>query len=364
MAKAFTRRRFAIASHAPRHDNSVPRAIPVCYEPGLGAMIYLHGLGHFHPENTIDNAFLESLDIGTDQQWILDRVGIERRRTVLPLDYIRATKNQDLRAAQEAALYTNAETGRRAALMAIERAGITPADVGMVIAGGCSPDTCIPAEAARIACALGLAVPAFDLHAACSTFGAHLCFLDRMGPNLPDHVLVVQPENTTRTVDFSDRSTAVLFGDATSAAVVSTRVPARARVAFSSFGSDPSGCDEVTIPRTGHFRQNGAHVQKFAIKKMASLLGEIEERLDPGRRERLIYVGHQANLTMLESVCRRAHIPPERHFYNIVDHGNQCAAGAPSVLSQRWDRLRPGDVVGLVVVGSGLSWSSLLIELA
>jgi 3-oxoacyl-[acyl-carrier-protein] synthase-3 len=334
-------------------------------------MLYIHGTGHFHPENEIDNAFLESLDIGTSDRWILERVGIESRRTVLPLDYIRATKNKDLRAAPEASLYSNAETGRRAGLMALERAGLHPSDVGMVIAGGCSPDTCIPAEAARIARALGLSVPAFDLHAACSTFCAHLHFLDQMGLTAPDYVLVVQPENTTRTVDFGDRSTAVLFGDATSAAVVSTRVPSRARVVSTSFDTDPSGCDEVIIPRLGHFRQNGSAVQKFAIKKMASLLKGIAERLDaahdggpphtPGARDRLIYVGHQANLTMLESVCRRASIPPERHFHNIVLFGNQCAAGAPCVLSQNWERFRAGDVAAVVVVGSGLSWSSTAI---
>jgi 3-oxoacyl-[acyl-carrier-protein] synthase-3 len=324
-------------------------------------MLYIHGTGHFHPENEIDNAFLESLDIGTTNQWILERVGIESRRTVLPLDYIRHTKNRDLRAAPEAALYSNAETGRRAGQMAIHRAGLRPGDIGMVIAGGCSPDTCIPAESSRIARALGLSVPAFDLHSACSTFGAHLCFVDRMGQAAPDYVLVVQPENTTRTVDFGDRSTAVLFGDATSAAVVSTRVPSRARVVHTSFDTDPSGCDEVTIPRLGHFRQNGSAVQKFAIKKMSSLLTGIEERLDAASRERLVYIGHQANLTMLESVCRRASIPPERHFHNIARFGNQCAAGAPSVLSQSWERFGAGDVAAVVVVGSGLSWSSLAI---
>src|SRR3954463_6700749 len=140
-------------------------------------MIYFHGFGHFHPENQVDNAFLESLDIGTNDRWIVERVGIENRRTVLPLDYIRSTKNKDLRAAQEAALYSNAETGRRAAAIAIERAGIKPSDIGMVIAGGCSPDACIPAEAGRVAKLLGIQVPAFDLHSACSTFGAQVHFL-------------------------------------------------------------------------------------------------------------------------------------------------------------------------------------------
>jgi 3-oxoacyl-[acyl-carrier-protein] synthase-3 len=281
---------------------------------------------------------------------------------VLPLDYIRSTKNQDLRAAQEAALYSNAETGRRAAEMALTRAGIRAGDVGMVIAGGCAPDTCIPAEASRIARALGISAPCFDLHAACSTFGAHLHAIDRMGPAAPDYVLVVQPENATRGIDFSDRTTAVLFGDATSAAVVSTRLPARLRVIATTFGTDPTGCDEVVVPRTGHFRQNGPAVHKFAIKKMASLLGEVQEALDPARRERLLYVGHQANLTMLEAVCRRQEIPPERHLFNIVCFGNQSSAGAPAVLSQRWDELRPGDVAAVVVVGSGLSWASLTME--
>ena len=139
-------------------------------------MLYLHGLGHFHPENQIDNAFLESLDIGTDSEWIVSRVGIKNRRTVLPLDYIRTTKNKDLRGAQEARLYSNAETGKRAAELALARAGLKAADIGMVIAGDCSPDTCIPAEASSIAKALGIEVPCFDLSSACSTFGAQIHF--------------------------------------------------------------------------------------------------------------------------------------------------------------------------------------------
>jgi 3-oxoacyl-[acyl-carrier-protein] synthase-3 len=325
-------------------------------------MIYFHGLGHFHPENQVDNAFLESLDIGTNSQWIVDRVGIKNRRTVLPLDYIRTTRNKDLRAAQEAALYTNAETGRRAASMAIERAGLKPSDIGMVIAGDCSPDTCIPAEASTIAKALGISVPSFDMHSACSTFGLHVHFLSQMGAALPEFVLLVTPENTTRITDFSDRSSAILFGDATSAAVVSTKVPARARATFTTFSANPEGAYDVLIPRTKHFSQNGAAVQKFAIKQMTHLLQEIQTRVGPEAAERLIYIGHQANLTMLEAVCRRGRIPPERHYANIVEYGNQAAAGAPVVLSQNWERFKEGDLAALVVVGSGLSWSSMLLE--
>src|SRR3546814_9509061 len=101
------------------------------------AMTYIHGLGHFHPENIIDNAFLRDLDIGTDGDWIMDRVGIERRRTVLPLDYIKTTRNADPRQAIEASLYSNAQTGARAAQQAIAAAGISPDEIGLAISGSC-----------------------------------------------------------------------------------------------------------------------------------------------------------------------------------------------------------------------------------
>ena len=325
-------------------------------------MLYFHGFGHFHPENVIDNDFLESLDIGTNEEWITSRVGIRRRRTVLPLDYIKTTKNRDLRGAQEARLYTNAETGKRAALMAVERAGISLSDIGMVIGGSSSPDGCIPPEASAVAKALGIEVPAVDIAAACSTFGAHIHFSGSMGQALPEYTLLVVPENTTRVVDFSDRSSAILFGDATAAAVVSTKIPSKVRSVFTRFGGSPAGANDVVIPRLGYFGQNGSAVQKFAIKRMTELLREVQGRLEGERSKRLIYVGHQANLTMLDAVVRRCEIPADRHYYNIVDHGNQAAAGGPSVISQRWNDFRSGDIVALAVVGSGLTWSSVQIE--
>lgn len=325
-------------------------------------MLYFHGFGHFHPENVIDNAFLESLDIGTTDKWIVDRVGIKNRRTVLPLDYIRTTKNKDLRGAQEARMYTNAECGKRAALMACERAGIKPSDIGFVFGGSSSPDTCIPGESFEVAKALGIEVPCVDIATACTTFGAHAYFAARMGDSLPEYVLFVVPENTTRVTDFSDRSSAILFGDSTAAAIVSTKVKSRARVRSTTFGGSPAGAHEVLIERLGHFKQNGAAVQKFAIKRMTELLKGIQDSLTPEERERMIYVGHQANLTMLESVVRRCEIPEAKHFHNIIDHGNQAAAGAPTVTSMRWNEFKPGDIAAMVVVGSGLSWASLAIE--
>jgi 3-oxoacyl-[acyl-carrier-protein] synthase-3 len=325
-------------------------------------MLYLHGLGHFHPKNVITNQFFEELDIGTTSDWILDRVGIRTRRTVLPLDYIRTTRNADPRQAIEVAEYSNAETGRRAALMAMERAGIEPEQIGMVIAGGCSPDNAIPAEACTIANELGIECICFDLNSACSSFGAQLHTLSLMRPEaLPDFILLVSPENTTRTVDYGDRRSAVLWGDGTSAAIVSARVPARARLSFHTLVSSPKGWDKVVIPRLGHFEQEGSTVQTFAIKRSVVCLREIQRQFRD-RRDDLIFVGHQANLMMLESVCRKCDIPPERHLSNVAEFGNTGAAGAPTVVSQNWDRFGDGDVVALVVVGSGLTWSSLAIE--
>ena len=325
-------------------------------------MIHLHGLGHFHPPNVIDNAFLEALDIGTTEEWIMSRVGIRSRRTVLPLDYIRTTKNRDLRGAVEAAQFSNAATGAAAARVALERAGVRPEQIGMVVAGGCSPDWCIPAESAAIARELGIDCAAIDMHCACSTFGAQLHLLSQMGPALPEFVLCVVPENSTRVTDYSDRSSAILFGDSSAAAVVSTRHPGRAKVIHSEFGGAPEGAMDVLIPRLGFFSQNGSKVQKFAIKRMTELYNNAKAKLDPGRGARLVYVGHQANLTMLQSVAKRTEVAEGRHWFNIDEFGNQAAAGAPTVIAQRWDTIAPGELVAMVVVGSGLSWSSLLFE--
>ena len=164
----------------------------------------------------------------------------------------------------------------------------------------------------------------------------------------------------TRVVDFSDRSSAVLFGDATVAAVVSTRHPAAVRIRASTFGARPSGAGEVRIPRVGHFTQHGAVVQKFAIKKMVELVESVRATR-PDSTRRLVYVGHQANLVALESVARRCAIDDVDHLRNIEEFGNTGAAGAPSVLSQRWGELRDLDVA-IAIVGAGLSWSSLLLS--
>lgn len=318
------------------------------------------GLGHWHPDAVIDNAFLEALGIETNDEWILERVGIRSRRTVLDLDYIRTTGNADPRQAHAASVVTNAQAGAAAARMALERAGLQASDIGLVLAGGCSPQHTIPAEACQIAAELGISATAYDVASACSSFAAQVhSLMNTKASALPDYILIVQAEMTTRTVDYRDRSTAVLWGDGAAAAILSPRKPGRFGVLGTVLHSDPSGWDKVSIPTGQHFRQNGPAVQTFAIRKSGDTWKELTTWFSQANP---YFVGHQANFRMLSSVCERAGIPLDRHLSNVQDYGNCGAAGAPSVLSQNWDQFRPGDEVGLVVVGSGLTWGGVALR--
>jgi 3-oxoacyl-[acyl-carrier-protein] synthase-3 len=326
--------------------------------------IYLHGLGHCHPENEITNQFLEELDIGTSDAWIMDRVGIRSRRTVMSLDYLRATRNVDPRGSVEARTCTQAELGERAARLALQRAGLTSDAIGMVISGSSATDFVTPAEACAIAARLGIDAPAFDVASACTSFFVPLFLFSMMDPaRTPEYVLIVTPDTLTTTVDYRDRTAAVLWGDAATAAVISLRVPGRAEILGNVLGSNPANYNKVTVPRQGFFNQEGQAVQKFAIKTMSSMVSELHARyLTPGRP--FSFVGHQANLRMLERVCSGCEIPPQRHFHNLRDYGNTGAAGSTSVLSMRWDAWNSEDDVAVAGVGAGLTWSSYLLRFA
>lgn len=324
--------------------------------------VYLHGLGHSHPTTEITNQFLESLDIGTTDAWITERVGIRSRRTVLTLDYIKHTKNADPRASVEARSCDQAELGANAAKIAIARAGLTADRIGMVISGSSAADYVTPAEACVIAARIGIEAPAFDIQSACTSFFVPLHLLSMMDPSrTPEFVLIVVPETLTCTVDYRDRSAAVLWGDAAAAAVVSMRVPGRAEILATTLGSNPSAFDKVTIPRQAFFAQEGQAVQKFAIKRMTSMVQAIKEQHRvPGRP--LSFIGHQANLRMLTAVADACEIPASRHFNNVCDFGNTAAAGSVSVLSSRWDAWNSEDDIAVAGVGAGLTWASYLLR--
>jgi len=325
-------------------------------------MLYLHSMGHFHPDNIISNKFLEDLDIGTSSEWIMERVGIENRRTVLPLDYIKQTKNTDPREAFAVRRYKNAQMGAAAARLALQRAGISAEDIGLLVGGSSTPDNVAPAEAAAIAAELGIEVPNFDLNSACSTFGMHINVLSRMQPEtLPPYILLVVSETLTKTVDYSDRNHAVLFGDASAAAVVSATIPAPAGFWNCGFDSRPSALSKVGVDWAWRFDQDGNAVQGFAIRKTSESLQLLQDSFKNDCRG-IKFIGHQANLTMLKTVCERRAIAESNHWYNVDQYGNTGCCGAPAVLSMHWDQVKPGDDIAIVVVGAGLTWTHTMLR--
>jgi 3-oxoacyl-[acyl-carrier-protein] synthase-3 len=323
----------------------------------------LLGLGHFHPDNEITNQFLEELDIGTNDEWILERTGIRSRRTALSLDYIRETRNADPRGAIEAAVISNAASGARAAEMALARAGVLASDVGLLIGGGCAPNTVSPAEACNIGAELGVVRTAcLDVNSACSSFIAGVYMLSLMDPTkLPPIVLLVTAEPMTGTVDYNDRSSAVLWGDGALAGVLSTKEKGRAALVGQTLTSDPAGNGKVVVPRLGHFHQEGRTVQTFAIRKTSDLYLATQKNHREDDRN-FHFVGHQANQRMLESVCRRCDIPDDRHHFNCEFFGNTAGASSGGVISQNWDKWTPRDDICVVGVGSGLTWGSYLMR--
>lgn len=325
-------------------------------------MLFIHGIGHFHPNNVIDNQFLTDLNIDTNNQWIIDRVGIKERRTILDLDYIKNTYNKNRSEASKYMQFYNYQTGAFAAKTALHNAKLLPKDIGMVISGGCAPQYSLPAEACMIAAELGIEAPAFDINSACSTFLVHINTINQMQQeSLPDYILLVIPENMTHTINFSDRKVAVLFGDGSIALIVSKKHKSNTYITHTTIESNPSGYKAITMPTGGYFYQEGPVVQKFAIKKTVATIEKLQASCNI-QDNNYYFIGHQANLTMLKTVCKLAKIKEELHWYNVDVFGNCGAAGAPSVLSQNWHKLMPGDQLILVVVGAGLTWGGMVIK--
>lgn len=326
-------------------------------------MVYIHGIGHFHPENVVTNKFLADLDIGCSEEWIMERLGIRERRTILDLDYIRTTRNRDLRQCQEASVYTHGQLGALAAREAVERAGISLEDIGFVVCGSSVPGHLSPAEASCVAAELGISTPCLDINSSCSSFGAQIFMLSSMNRDaLPPFILVVNPETITQVLDYSDRRSVPIFGDCGSAAVVSLSVPSRLSIENCRMDSNPQGWDKVVIPRMGHFSQDGNAVQGFAIRKATEGLRRLQAEYAEIPLDRFKFIGHQANLGMLKTVTERSGIDESNHWFNVIDYGNAGCASAPSVLSQNWDRLKPGDHIAVVLVGSGLTWVSMMVK--
>lgn len=325
--------------------------------------MFVLGMGFSYPETEIDNAFLESLGTGTTAQWIEDKIGILTRRTTLPLEYIRETKNRDQRVAQEVASENATELGVRAARQALERAGIAADSVGAIVVNCCNPAQTFPAEAQRIATALGIdGVAAYDVFTACPAFALHLDFFRKFRDDaMPEYVLCISTATLTQSVNYEDRTDGAIWGDGAAAYVLSTRHPGRLRALFSTYTADPTRCDAVVVDTCGYFHQDGRAVRNFSVLQTVKLVRDIERQFEIDW-QRDIFIGHQANYTMLQQITNNRNIDDAHHWYNVDRIGNQAGAGAPAVIAERWDDIRPGNKIIVAVVGAGLSWGSIVFE--
>jgi 3-oxoacyl-[acyl-carrier-protein] synthase-3 len=257
---------------------------------------------------------------------------------------------------------TPTDMGVRAAQEAMQRAGVRPADIGLVLCNSCTPGTMMPTEGQAIARELGIVGQSYDVVTACPIFALHIDYLANFREELlPDYILCVSTAALTQNVNYNDRSDGAIWGDGAAAWVVSPRAPGRLRVLDSYFMADPTRCQAVVVERYGHFRQDGRAVRDFSVRQTVRLVKRLEQEfaIDWSKD---VFIGHQANRTMLEQVVTNRSIPPESHWHNVSYLGNQAGAGAPATLAQAWDRITTGQKFVVAVVGAGLSWGSVLLE--
>lgn len=326
-------------------------------------MIHIVGMGFAYPETEISNQFLENLGTGTTADWISEKIGIETRRSSLPLDYIADTKNCDPRAAYEACTDTPTSLGTAASLMACEKAGINPDQIGMIIANCCTPTQTTPGESQRIGQELGItSAKAFDVFTACPAFALHVDFINNHKEEaLPDYVLCISTATLTQKVDYSDRTDGAIWGDGAAAYILSPRKAGKLAVSAADFTANATRCGAVTVDTYGYFRQDGRAVRNFSVMQTVKMMRELEKNntLDWNQD---VFIGHQANYTMLQQITDNRNVPDSNHWHNVIHIGNQAGAGAPATLAERWDDISPGQKIAVAVVGAGLSWGSVLLE--
>ncbi len=316
------------------------------------------GVGSYLPDTILSNADLESM-VETSDEWIVTRTGIRERRLAAPGQ-------------------TTSDLAAHAALRALADAGLEPRDVDLLVLGTSSPDKIFPSTACITAAKIGATCPAVDVMAACTGFVYALhhatCAIEAGRART---VLVIGADALTRHVDFTDRTTCVLFGDGAGAFVV--QAGDEPGVLAIDLGADGTRGDVLEIPACGaampaseevlakrlqFIRMNGQEVFKFAVRVIprsvrAALAasGLAVEQID-------WLVPHQANQRILDTIADRLGLPHERVFSNIATTGNTSAASIPLAVDALYTgrNLHPGSVVGLVGFGAGLTWGCALVR--
>ena len=318
------------------------------------------GTGHAYPEGILTNADLEKL-VDTSDEWITSRTGIKQRRKAAPGEY---TSLFAVKAAREA----------------IERARIDPAEIDTLICATVTPDQILPSTACLIQAELGANnAAAFDLAAACSGFLYGLTLangLVRTGQSRC--ALVLGAEVLTQYVDYTDRSTCVIFGDGAGAAVLgpvegergilAARIKSDGRYAehlYAPGGGTRLGSTAETIAAGEHFfKMKGNELFKVAVRSMTEISRQVLEEAGQSASDVDLFIPHQANQRITDAVASKLDVELERVYSNISMHGNTSSASIPIALDECVEagRVREGDLVLLASFGGGVTWGGVLIR--
>ncbi len=305
------------------------------------------GTGSCLPERVVTNQELEET-VDTTDEWIRERTGILQR-------HIAGEKE------------TTASMGTQAAREALDAAGLAPDDVDMIILATTTPDRIFPGTACHIQRELGTPVcPAFDVQAVCSGFIYGLDIARRfIMTGGGDTVLVIGSEVLSRIVDWSDRSTCVLFGDGAGAVVLQARDEPGILSTHLHADGRYDHLLQVSPEVNGAFiEMKGNEVFRMAVNTLGRIVDETLEANQMDRHEVDWLVPHQANHRIIAATARKLDLPMERVVVTVDRHGNTSAASVPLALNQavRDGRIQPGDVLMLEAFGGGFTWGSALIR--
>lgn len=317
-------------------------------------------IGHYVPDKILSNADLEKM-VDTNDEWIRTRTGISERRI------IESGATSDMAA--------------RAAEVTLKRRGISPADIEVIIVATVTPDMFFPATACLVQRKIGASKAwGFDLSAACSGFVYALEAGMRLIESAAySKVLVIGADTMSSIVDYTDRNTCVLFGDAAAAVLLEPSPDPSAGIIDSILQCDGSGeeflCmrgggslnppNHSTVDKKMHYiYQDGKNVFKVAVIKMADVSAEIMEKHGLKGEDIAWLVPHQANLRIIDATANRMGLDRSKVMINIDRYGNTTAATIPLCLSEWWEagKLRKGQKIVMSSFGAGYTWGAILME--
>jgi 3-oxoacyl-[acyl-carrier-protein] synthase III len=303
------------------------------------------GVGHYRPANVVTNHDLIARGVDTDDEWIKSRVGIAERRFAAPDE-------------------TVVDMAEVAGSKALAAAGVSAAEVDLVLVATCTMATPVPAASPQLATRLGIDAPgAFDVNSGCAGFVYALNAASAaVHAGQARNVLVVASERFSGWLSFEDRSTCIILGDGAGAAVVGPSDTVGLGPVV--WGSDGAQFDAVAIDeRTQTFRQEGQAVYRWATSQMAPVALEACRRAGVTPGELAAFIPHQANLRIIDAIARKLNAPNAIVARDIVTSGNTSAATIPLALSRMVERgeIPSGAPVLLLGFGSGLAYAGQVV---